>query len=250
MYDYIHGVSYWYGNYRQSNLTEHIRRVNLKFDNALVYLVICMDDLSDDVSDIEKIKREHPNAMILYRFNTGGTIKSLWCMYKDLQEKCIQSKYISIWEDDQGFDLEYDWFSKSKVLLEQGYIMVGSLWAKVSPTKDKKAWGYSKLENVKRIRKQTYPDYIRVPGFKMEDVVWFDGNTYIMKYESLKIIEKAIGVFTLAPEKERYTYISHGIQHGELGFPTRLCNNGFKITTIPMEKWIRGLDVRSNHEPK
>ena len=260
MYYYIHGISYWYGNHRLGNLTEHVNRLKQLFSETetkliLVYFVICVDfSVTSDtkIDEIEEIKTKNEtdtiHINILYRFNTGGTIKSLWDMYNSTKQNNITSELISIWEDDQGFNPKSNWLNISIEKLNKGNIMVGSLWS-MNPSRTKKAWGYSKKENVKRIRKSTYPKYIKVPGFDKDKVIWFDGNVYIFYYTNLHKIEQSIGVFTLAPETERYTYIHHGIQHGELGFPTRVCNSGLTIDTIPMEEWIQGLDIRSNHEP-
>ena len=60
-------------------------------------------------------------------------------------------------------------------------------------------------------------------------IKWIDGAVYITTIENLLKIKQKLQKFTLAPEDHKYTHIQHGINYGEVGFPTRLNIHGFNF---------------------
>ena len=65
--------------------------------------------------------------LVLYRWNTGGTVQTLYYTYKYIVTNNISCKFIGVWEDDVLFKNNY-FLDVVNEYLNQDYIYVGSLW--------------------------------------------------------------------------------------------------------------------------
>ena len=251
-YIYTHNVCYWTGNNRISNLYNHIKILNetklsssLDFDGPILCILsIMVDDINktpiDEIEFLEFLSNDKVEVKVLYWYNSGGTVKSMWNVYKEYFEKSsIQTIYLGTWEDDYMIKNDY-WLDDIIPLLQFDYIFIGSLWEED---------GFVKFFDG---YKEIHPDFYNkprkvawLPNIDQSVYRWCE-DPYILQYDSLKKIEDAIGVFTTAPSDERYDYISHGINQGEIGFPTRLTLAGFKFKGLNKDKWIQDLNMKSN----
>jgi hypothetical protein len=71
-------------------------------------------------------------------------------------------------------------------------------------------------------------------------------DPYITTKNNLDEMIDKLDNLTLAPENELYKHIEHGINYGEVGFPTRLYLNKFKFIGIFKKNIIKDLDIQSN----
>jgi len=164
--------------------------------------------------------------------NWGGTIGSLWDVWKDVLKGKIVSQYVSVSEDDY---ISSNWSLRER-LLELGYIYVGMILSQkhcghlywVSKH------GYRTLHRNDRPVIGNALNFIHAK-YGYENLDWTDGGFYFMKYESLQAIENKIGIFTKAPKDKPYNHTRDGMYFGEAGFPTELQAAGFKIIGLGPE---------------
>jgi hypothetical protein len=238
-YDYIHGICYWEGNKRFFLIEQIVDKLkNTIHSNKKDLNLLCIISIRSNriITNNEKDKfnlildkqSDNVSIKIIYNFNWGGTVGALWDIYKYLENAKITSYIIGVWEDDAIFKQKY-WFDKVESLLLKGYIYVGSLH-ETHNIKNQEL--YSKV-NYKYNPSQVI---VSVPNFKNNEVIWVE-DPYILFFKNLKLIEDKIGCFTLAPKNKLYQYWEDGIVNGEVGFPTRLVNEGgFKIYGIPASR--------------
>jgi hypothetical protein len=250
-YYYIHTLSYYFGNNRSVNIYTAIDKLNTsvlsvetidKKNLLIIYVIydILNDDLKNFFDVFQSKQTSKLDIIVLYKYNTGGTIQSMFYTYNYLIDNNITSDYIGIWEDDNIFSDNYI-LDIVKEKLDQDNILVGPIWS-----------------NYDLEYKTIPPNYIRqVPLCKLyhiyqndksedeipyQDYKWVDGSGYLTTIDNLKKIKQKLNKFTLAPENERYTHCEHGINYGEVGFCVRLHINGFKFVGIPASKYYKQLE--------
>ncbi len=232
-YDYIHNVCFWVGNPRLFTISEHIKRLkNFKHTKngditILCILSIMCDDLENmDREPYEAFKKQSTNTVhiiIKYWFNWGGTVGSMWFVWdKYIKMNDITAKYFATWEDDCIFKHNY-WLDDAIKYLDSGYIFVGSLHAGIYNT------DFANGTKIIPTNQLNTPRIVpHIPRIDPKQYKWCE-DPYIMYFDSLQKIADHIGVFTLAPKNECYTHYDHGVNYGEVGFPTRLHLVGFKF---------------------
>ena len=264
---YIHTISYYSNNNRDTNIesvfnkldTSILSKDQTKTDkNLLIVYVIYDDELTDKLKErYEKYKHletDKTKILILYRWNTGGTVQTLNYTYNYLINTNITCKYIGVWEDDVIFKDEY-FFDIVKKHLNMGYIYVGSLW-----TEDRPDINYDnntkqfKLEYHNRRPKNQICPWIKNKHIFIDNsndelvddkhIKWCE-DPYITTMSNLKIIKDKLIKFTLCPETKKYTHIETGINYGEVGFPTRLHINGFKYIGLKRDEYYQFLNQNS-----
>jgi hypothetical protein len=255
-YYYIHIISYFTGSNRIENLHHHINSIKNKKlsstkskQNRLVIVNIrynTEDEIGSNRFEILRFLEDiNTTVKIVYSFNTGGTVKSLWDVYNYCLNEHIVSEYIGCWEDDYCF-YEDLWLDKFSSLLQHDNIFVGSLWVEPQFKVENNTKGFKKPINDKRqvpwIREKHVSKEPENPDklLDYELVKWCE-DPYITTFEKLERIKEKLDVFILSPENEIYKHDEHGINYGEVGFCTRLNINGFKFEGIPKDKIIKNL---------
>ena len=263
-YLYIHIISYFVDNNRPTNINTAVNHLNIyklssqqkEKDKNLFILYVLYNELTNELINFydkfKELKTDKTDILVLYRYNTGGTIQTMYYAYKYILEHNITSKYIGTWEDDEIFKND-NLLDKVQEYLNDDYILVGSLFN-----------GNNKDTNYTDGVKKFLPPYSKrvaqVPWCKKYHIynnstdtelihdslyMWIDGRVYLTTIDNLKIIENKMKKFTLAPENEVYTHCQHGINYGEVGFCTRLHINGFKFYGLPAEQYFKELDENS-----
>jgi len=263
-YFYVHIISYWPGNKRHDNIQQHIEFFkNYTLNNEqqlkknLLIVSIRSDNLQPD-SELENIIKAYDNSsqfkiQLLYNYNSGGTVKALYDVYKYLDNNNINYDYIACCEDDYCFKT-YNFLNNAIEYLNQDYIFVGSLWNEDPhpTTTDGIKYGTNCLPSNRRIvphlkYKHIYANTDTPNKIVSEkDYKWCE-DPYITTYKNLQLIESKLKKFTLAPENEVYNYLEHGINYGEVGFPSRLAINNFKFIGIKKEKILQDLNIKKLH---
>ena len=261
-YYYIHNVCYWHGNDRPENLWKHADKVksidltDKEYDkNLLVISLMCDEDemmLIKSVNQIMEVQDDILDVVVFPQPNSGGTVKSMWNVYKHLlQKKSIVSEYFGTWEDDFVF-AKPTYIDDIKHHFDEGCLFVGSMWHD--------EWFKASPEKFRKIGKKTFPlgrkpdrwvEY-ETPRNKetcqtqLHHNYWWCEDPYVMKYENLEKIESLIGKFTLAPDEERYRHGRHGIFFGEVGFPTRLHHAGGNFFGVDFDEAYEFLNATSD----
>jgi hypothetical protein len=263
-YFYIHTISYYVGNNRENNITYAFNKLDTsilsktenKNDINLLIIYVIYDEINDDIinkfNNYKNLETDKTKILVLYRWNTGGTVQTLYYTYKYLIEKEISCKYIGVWEDDALFKNNY-FLDSVEEYLKNGYIFVGSLWPgnckTASYTNGVKKYlpPYNKRTGICPFCRHynIYPNTSDSTLLHDSLYVWCE-DPYITTLDNLKKISEKLGHFTLAPENEKYTHCSHGINYGEVGFPTRLFLNDFKFYGLPKYEYFISLEEQSN----
>lgn len=257
-YFYIHTISYYLGNERDINieiaaqklLTYKLSMDQTDSDNNLFIIYVLYDILNDDIiSRFDKFKSKNDNLdiVVLYRYNTGGTVQTMFYTYNYLIQNNITSKFIGVWEDDAIFKNPLFLDTVKSYLLDD-YILTGPLFTKSN------RYGIKQFDYPYSIRKSVVPWCKHMNVYNdststelIDDKLykWCDGCGYITTIENLTKIKDKMGKFTLAPENERYTHCEHGINYGEVGFCTRLSLNGFKFIGLPANIYYQQLEQKT-----
>ena len=172
VYDYIHSICYWDGNERIICLKTQIEKlISTKHSSKKDFKILCIISIRSnnkyviDKSPYELLKdmsTDNLDIEIIYNFNWGGTVGTLWDTYKYLTINNISSYIIGTWEDDAIFKHDL-WFDVVEELLLKDYIYIGSLHETHNIINQKK---YSELNY-----KFNYTaDIVRVPGFEISQV--------------------------------------------------------------------------------
>jgi hypothetical protein len=263
-YQYIHCISYYHGNDRKENLLFAFNRLNKcimstsepPYSKKLLIVYICCDTINDEIKeeykDYESLHSERVDTILLYRFNSGGTIQTMYNMYNYLIDNNISSDYIGIFEDDAIFKDVYILDVVSKYL-KDGMIMTGPFFKRENSTQEmgiKKLYidgfGVNKNRQVPICKKKHI--YLEEKSEELIDdelYKWVDGCGYFTTLVNLTTIKNKMGKFTLAPENERYTHIEHGINYGEVGFCIRLFINNFNIIGLSANIYYEQLIQKS-----
>jgi hypothetical protein len=240
------------GNSRLANIEYCIDNLNkIKYAKAnngnekILFIICCIyDELTEDIKNtfdkFEKLKKDLLDIKVIYRWNTGGTIKTMDNTLNYVTENNITSNYFGIFEDDSMYNLDDHFiFDTVDKHFDNGIDIVG---CQVSEGRQDIIY----INGYKCIKKNP-PNNHLVPWIKKKHlyfnnnsdefvddniIKWIDGALYITTIEKLKNIKKKLVELTLAPENEKYTHCEHGINYGEVGFPTRLSINGFKFFGI------------------
>ena len=244
-YNYVHCISYYEGSNRKKNLIRHIKKIKeLEGKNLCIINIRNTDNNKDRFNYLVNRFSDKIELKILYSFNSGGTVACLYDCYKFLEKENIKYKFIGCFEDDVIFK-NNNFLTAVNNYLEKDYIFVGSLWER-GRDGVKQYYNEKYYEEPKETRivpwlkeKNIYPD--KKDSDILIDIksyIWCE-DPYITTYENLKKIEdKFGGCFTLAPKNELYVYNEHGINYGEVGFPTRLSLNGFKFIGIDKANFL------------
>tara|TARA_B100001175_G_C19484940_1_gene629215 strand:+ start:28 stop:1551 length:1524 start_codon:yes stop_codon:yes gene_type:complete len=246
-YFYIHTLSFYIGNNRDDNINKAfdkldntILSINQNKPNLLIVYVI-YNELNNTIIEkynkYKSLETDKTKVLILYRWNTGGTVQTLYYTYKYLINENINCNFIGVWEDDVIFKNNY-FLDIVNEYLKNDYIFVGSLWPGSDPC--------VKYDNGVKIvikngikRSQTNGCWLKKKHIYINEetnntpINEFDychcEDPYITTIENLKKIENKLKKFTLCPENIKYNRTESGINYGEVGFPTRLKLNGFKF---------------------
>jgi len=230
-YDYIYIVCYFAGNVTK---VDRAKFKHFEFMSKYPYLanksVLLVISIRGNPGSLEKSLREefdrydYPCDVDLkfnFKKNSGGTVAALWDVWKDVVEGNFTSNYVLCLEDDWAFS---NW-PEREGLLENGNIYSGMV---SHPTQEV-------LDN--HVKRQVPGRFgAHNPALRGQYTEWTDGGLYLLKYNSLREIESKIGHFTKAPVNEEYDHSSHGIEYGEVGFPTELKKAGYKF-----EAYVGGL---------
>ena len=253
-YFYIHTISYYIGNNRNKNIESAFNKLNTsilsnkqkEMDKNLLIVYVIYDELTDALKEkyekYENLETEKTKILILYKWNTGGTVQTLYYTYKYIINNDISCNFIGVWEDDVIFKNNY-FLDVVNEYLKKDYIFVGSLWPGSDPFTSYNN-GVKKCirEGVSRAlnrgcwlrKKHIYIDE-KLNNDPISDLLYCHcEDPYITTIENLKKIESKLQKFTLCPENIKYTHIETGINYGEVGFPTRLTLHGFKFYGLPL----------------
>lgn len=259
-YFYIHSISYYEGNNRDNNIQFAIDRLKtfklsiLQEEKNLknLFIVYILTDNNDNVkqekySHYESQKNNNLDIKVLYRYNTGGTVQTMYYIYNYLIENKISCDFIGVFEDDAIFKKNY-FLDDVDIYLKKDYILTGPLFTKEN------IYGTKQFEEPFNKRNQfpgsvpfckKYQIYNNENSDELIDeklYKWCDGCGYITTIDNLTKIKEKLGKFTLAPETERYTHCEHGINYGEVGFCTRLNINGFDFIGLPASIYYEQLE--------
>lgn len=244
-YYYIHCISFYLGNNRFKNIQHCINNLNkikysknIESNNKILFIINCIyDNLSSyDKEILEKYKLQKTTILdieILYRWNSGGTIRSMEESLNYILKNNIKSKYIGIFEDDSFFNKDYI-FDKVEHYLKLGYDIIGCHVYERNRKDITHKNGYKILnENSKPIipclkLKHVYLDNYSDELLDKKYYKWIDGAVYLTTINKLVQIKNKLKKLTLAPY-QKYKHIEQGINYGEVGFPTRLHLNGFSF---------------------
>lgn len=248
MYFYIHVISYYIGNNRLNNIDIAIQKLRTtqlhsnqkQTDKNLFIIQALYDELTPEIEEQfnkYNVSYENLDVQVLFRYNTGGTTQTMYHIYNYLIDNSISSNFIGVYEDDAIFK-NTNFLNIVEKYLNQDYILTGPLFTKENRI------GTKQFEEpyTSRINKSVVPFckqyhiYIDNSSNELIDerlYKWVDGCGYITTMDNLTKIKNKMGKFTLAPETEKYTHCSHGINYGEVGFCTRLHVNGFKFIGLP-----------------
>tara|TARA_Y100000004_G_C8841522_1_gene380721 strand:- start:102 stop:860 length:759 start_codon:yes stop_codon:yes gene_type:complete len=245
-YYYIYNISYWTGNNRLNNIYEHISYVKSCKEQGkknLVVISVAEDteeqEMRSKINSFSKEQDDDTDIKILYRKNTGGTVRAMWELYKLLEKENVTSKYFCTTEDDFICTKPVESFQP---YFDKGMTWIGSYWFEDSH-KDEKEYektGIKKMStNYAPFLQCSYPEE-RLPMYR-----WTE-DPYIMPFENLKKIEDAIGIFTLAPEQEHFLHGRHGVFFGEVGFPSRAYMAGLRYRGLRFSEYFKFLNKDSN----
>ena len=265
MFNYTHVISYYYGNNRINNLSTTINYLNnyklhnnIKKETILV-IICCIYDNENDLYEIKKeidhllnLKNDKISINIIYRWNTGGTIKTMEIAYEYINMNNIDTEYIGIFEDDSFFKKEYI-LDEVKSNIDNGNIIVGCLVNEDRPdiNYDNNTKQFKLEYHNRRPKNQVCPwikyKHIFINNYNEEliddkYIKWIDGALYITTLSNLKTIKEKLIKLTLCPETDKYTHLEAGINYGEVGFPTRLHINGFKFIGLKHDEYYQYLD--------
>ena len=266
-YLYTHCISYYIGNNRINNLTECLKYLNTiplcknqNNNDKILYVIYCIyDELNDNIinqyNNYKNLYTEKVDIEILYRWNSGGTIKTMSKLLDYIIENKIITKYIGIWEDDSIFKNEY-LLDKVQEYLDCDNIIVGCHVLEdridikyVNGTKEFKTEWCNRLQSWRQCpwckEKHIYLNNKNENLIDDKLIKWIDGAVYLTTLDNLLKIKEKLVKFTLAPENEKYTHIEHGINYGEVGFPTRLHINNFNFIGLPYNDNFKHLNTNS-----
>jgi hypothetical protein len=257
---YTHCISYYHGNNRPNNIISAFNKLNtyklsktqVLSDKILFIVYILYDYLNDKINEIYKpyklLENEKINVLLLFRYNTGGTIQTMNYVYEYLINNNINTNFISIFEDDAIFKNEYILDTVSNYLNE-GYILTGPLFT------EENRFGVKKFYPPYAFRANSIVPFCRNYHIYENDnskeliqdslYEWVDGCGYFTTFDNLKKIKNKLNKFTLAPQDIRYTHCEHGINFGEVGFCLRLKLNGFKFIGLPASIFYEQLEQNS-----
>ena len=266
-YLYIHCISYYIGNNRTNNLTECLKYLNTiplcknqNNDDKILYVIYCIyDELNNDITNhynnYKKLCTEKVDIEILYRWNSGGTIQTMSKLLDYIIQNKITTKYIGIWEDDSFFK-SFFILDEIKKHLDNDNIIVGCQVLEdrcdilyINGTKIFKPEWCNKLQSWRQCpwckEKHIYLNNNNENLIDDKLIKWIDGALYLTTLDNLLKIKEKLIKFTLAPEDEKYTHIEHGINYGEVGFPTRLYINGFNFIGLSYNDYFKHLNTNS-----
>jgi len=274
MFNYTHVISYYYGNYRINNLSTTINYLNNyklhdnSINESILVIICCIYDNENDlpaikkeIDELLKLKNEKISINIIYRWNTGGTIKTMDTAYEYIMKNNINTEYIGVFEDDSFLKKEFI-LDEIKKHIDNDNIIVGSLVYEnrqdINYDNNTKQF---KLEYHNRRPKTQLCPWIKNKHIFINNsneeliddkyIKWIDGALYITTLKNLKTIKDKLINFTLCPETDKYTHIESGINYGEVGFPTRLHINGFKFMGLKHDEYYQYLDqntIGNKHE--
>lgn len=253
-YFYIHSISYYINNNRDNNIISifnklennklSIKQTNSDINLLIIYVIydILTSEIIEKFDSYKNLETAKTKIVVLYRFNSGGTVQTLYYTYKYIINNNISSKFIGIWEDDTIFKDDY-FLETVEKYLNDGYIFIGSLWGDRDGIKTKMLDINDLVPKIKyNMLYVDEPDnYNLVTDLSYN---WCE-DPYVTTIDNLKLIESKLGKFTLANENDTYTHCEHGINYGEVGFPTRLFLNGFKFYGLQKSKYFISLQEQS-----
>ena len=253
-YYYIHNVCYWSGNDRPENLWKHAEKVkSIKESNKNLFVISLMCDEEEQanmVDDIMEVQDDTLDVIVFPQYNSGGTVKAMWNVYKHLlQKKSIISEYFGTWEDDFVF-AKSTHIDDIKHHFDNGCLFVGSMWEDEWFLADPDEFTRKGKKNFTKARGGSSSVFhgccpTNEHHHEQLENYWWCEDPYVMKYENLEKIESLIGKFTLAPDTERYRHGRHGIYFGEVGFPTRLHKAGGNFFGVKFEEEYQFLNIES-----
>lgn len=252
-YFYIHVVSYYIGNNRDDNIIKAFKQLNEKAlskrqtenETNLLLVYVIFDELTNDIrekfEEYKKMENNNTKINILFRWNTGGTVQTLNSAYDYIVNNNIKCKYIGVWEDDACYNNKY-FLDIVDNYLNEGYIFVGSLWGNYNGVKTLTPNNNRQVPWL--TEKMIYPNIITNNKIEENMYMWCE-DPYITTLTNLHKIKEKMNKFTLAPENEIYTHCQHGINYGEVGFPTRLHINGFKFIGLKLDEYFISFENKS-----
>ena len=241
-YYYIHCISFYLGNNRLKNIQHCINNLNkikysknLESNNKILFIINCIyDNLSSyDKEIFEKYKLQKTNILdieILYRWNSGGTIRSMEESLKYILKNNIKSKYIGIFEDDSFFNKDYI-FDEVEHNLKLGYDIIGCHVYEKNRKDITHKNGYKILNENSKFTSCSSSKPI-IPCLKLKHVYldnysdelldkkyykWIDGAVYLTTINKLIQIKNKLKKLTLAPY-EKYKHIEQELIMEKLDF--------------------------------
>ena len=252
-YYYVHTISYYVNNNRIDNIKyciDNLNKIkyskNINGNEKILFIIGCIyDELTENIKNtfdkFQTLNTELLDIKVIYRMNTGGTIKTMDNALNYVTENNITSNYFGVFEDDSFYNLDnhlvFDTVDKHfnnhmdivgcqvlegrhDILYKDGYKIFKKQWCNNRPKNQLSPWIKEKHLYINSNSEKFVDDNL---------IKWMDGALYITTIEKLKKIKKKLIKLTLAPENKKYTHCEHGINYGEVGFPTRLSINGFNF---------------------
>jgi len=170
----------------------------------------------------ENTRPDYVDIVCLKDENWGMLVGALWDTWRFLKKENIKSKYVLACEDDWLFS---HWPHRARLLKRKGYIYVG-MFSYINMKREPLKYARYLQNGVKESRCDGGWGRV-VTHFKPNKRIWTDGGLYFMKYDALQKMEDAMGVFTKAPR--HFDKGIHGVDFGEVGFPTELHHLGFRF---------------------
>lgn len=233
-YDFVYEICVWGSNPvwrdRYYTVIRHIRFLSdywlIKDKQTSVLFIISLRGTNKELEetiykDIQYLPNNVETKVLVYE-NRGMLVGSLWDTWKYLEQNNISFGYIFAMEDDWCYN---HWDERANIVDTEDIIYLGMFSSisfkepQASPYRDWVRQGYKEAPNDEGYWVKPW-----TPTRK-----WTDGGLYFLKRNSLKEIENKIGCFHKAPKNKPFTYGDHGIDYGEMGFPTELHANGFNF---------------------
>lgn len=227
-----YGICYYVGKNKISNIQRHFKTfqsINLPPQNKQFYIVFNIDNHNEN--ERNKIAQQIINSSnlpitnFLTDYNWGGTIAALYKLYSHLQNHPIQDSYLAFFEED-FHPINSNWLPHAIIHLRDNQ-MIGE---GTNPS------NHPHLCNPKKTSGRWMAAYkcikLKTPEF------WTDGGFYFSTITKFKQINQKIGIFHKGNQNTKYHHGHDGIDIGEVGFPTLLHHNNFKIAGLHRRKYF------------
>ena len=227
-----YGICYYVGKNKTSNIIRHFKSfqsINLPPQNKQFYIVFNVDNHNENERNViaQKIIKSTnlPITNFLTDYNWGGTIAALYKLFSHLQNHPNQDSYIAFFEED-FHPINFNWLQHA-IIHNRDCQMVGE---GTNPS------SHPQLCNPKKTSGRWMSAYKCIKLKRPE--YWTDGGFYFSTITKFNQIYQKIGIFHKGNQNTTYHHGHDGIDIGEVGFPTLLFHNNFKIKGLHRRKYF------------